>query len=213
MRSLIAFVFAACLLPALVWAETTHRVQFGVGPLAVVWTPETGAPETLASAAGAVPGQPVRLVFPSELGLDKGLTGQDGGRLSPDADVPSATFYVASNAGFSIDVELLSELDPSQALASKWVFELSLESHDPADPRIGRKVRGSSADDHVVSVPVSGRGQRLTVFESNRATAAERGTIAEQSLRVQTRLVLVSGDVSERRLAGLPGYAVIVRAK
>lgn len=195
--SLLAFyLIFACALPATspAKAEIIHHPRFKIEAMVIVWngssdqlapprsTAKTGQSLSLETAIPVISAELIPL--PSAQAYDQPVPLRD-------SVMGTTVFYVASNSGFSIDAELSDTFGLSLSELENLEFSMSAHLGSPDNPSIGQKAQfahtgGAHAGFTGNVATLADLRSRRTVFRGNRATAAERGTIAEQSVRFET---------------------------
>ncbi len=186
---LLLIVGIGMLLTAHGHTSITHTVRFKTNGLVIVW--EDAPNGTAASSVQAIRGRSVTLTktVPVHTGQIIPLPIQTAALTSHSEQQIDykVRFYVASNAAFSIDAELADPSTLDVLSLQNITLNLKTERTGTSALRYGARAQYPHSDGPFggrdrSAIPLSELVHRTSLFRGNQPTAAERGTISEQSV-------------------------------
>lgn len=196
----VRFLIATCLMVCLLssagaWANIVTKPHFKIDGLVIVWGADGSSTAQIGRKVQTkedawTPGQT------PTFGPAHVLTGQLEALAQPDLvalDHRQQHFYVASNTGFSIDAELTGDQDLTAGDLRNTEFDLSVSLGENGSDAFGRHAQyphqaGARGGMNTDIRTLADLTTRKRVFTGNQRTAANSGSIAEQSVRFDMRL-------------------------
>ncbi|MEO9971647.1 MAG: hypothetical protein ABJG15_17760 [Hyphomonadaceae bacterium] len=190
MTGVLSILACVCVSPA-AHASVTSNPHFKIDGLVIVWGANGSSTGQIGRTVQTKADAQTPVFAPVHV-----LTGQLDTLAQPDLvalDHREQHFYVASNTGFSIDAELTGHSDLTAPDLRNTEFDLSVSLGDNGSDAFGRHAQyphqgGARGGMNTDIRTLADLTTRKRVFTGTQRTAADSGSIAEQSVRFDMRL-------------------------